>query len=312
MSDPLSPSGLTVEARDLSRWFGQKVAVSEVTCGFGPGVTGLLGPNGAGKTTLLRMLTGLIRPSDGEVRLLGVDPRSRPDVYRQVALVPEDETVHGFLTARQFVQFNATLQRLADPASAAGRALEQVELSEVADRRLATFSKGMRQRAKVAAMLVHEPHVLFLDEPLNGTDPVQRAHLMRLFVELGEQGKTVIVSSHVLGEVERMADRVIAMIDGRVAGAGTVPALRDAMSDIPRRLRVGCDRPRVLAAALVAHESVGGVTVEGEDLLGVEALDSEALGRALPRIAVDADVRLISVEPQDESLESTFRYLVSR
>lgn len=310
MSDVFSPSDRTVEARNLSRWFGQKVAVSEVSCGFGPGVTGLLGPNGAGKTTLLRMLTGLVRPSDGLVRLLGVDPRTRPSIYGKVAMVPEDEKVHGFLTATQFVRFNATLQGMEDPRSASVAALEQVGLSDVAHRHLATFSKGMRQRAKVAAMLVHDPQVLFLDEPLNGTDPVQRAHLIRLFVELGEQGKTVIVSSHVLGEVERMADRVIAMIDGRLAGAGTVSALRSAMSDIPRRVRVGCDRPRTFAAALLEHGSVGGVTVEGEDVLHVDVLDAVEFGRLLPRVAVDSDVRIVSVEPQDESLESTFRYLV--
>lgn len=305
-------AGFTVEAMNLSRWFGQKVAVSEVSCGFGPGVTGLLGPNGAGKTTLLRMLTGLVRPSDGAVRVLGVDPRTHPDVYRQVALVPEDEAVPGFLTARKFVGLNATLQGMEDPQSAADRALEQVGLSDVASRRLGTFSKGMRQRTKVAAMLVHGPRVLFLDEPLNGTDPVQRAHLMRLFADLGEQGKTVIVSSHVLGEVERMTDRVVAMIDGRLAGAGTIEALRSAMSDIPRRLMVGCDRPRRLAAALVGHASVGGVAVEGDDVLYVDALDSDSFGRVLPGIALDADVRLVSVAPQDESLESTFRYLVGR
>ena len=210
MSDPLSPSDLTVEARNLSRWFGQKVAVSEVTCGFGPGVTGLLGPNGAGKTTLLRMLTGLIRPSDGDVRLLGVDPRSRPGIYRQVALVPEDETVHGFLTARQFVHFNATLQRLADPASAADRALGQVELSEVADRRLATFSKGMRQRAKVAAMPVHEPHVLFLDEPTIGLDVVAQHNIQKFLKHYQEVRKiTILLTSHYMKDVAALCKRVV-------------------------------------------------------------------------------------------------------
>lgn len=312
MSDVVTPGNLTVEARDLSRWFGQKVAVSEVTCGFGPGVTGLLGPNGAGKTTFLRMLTGLVRPSGGTVSVLGADPRSHPDVYRKVALVPEDETIPGFLTAREFVRLNATLQHLDDRTGAADRALELVGLESVADRALATYSKGMRQRAKVASALVHDPDILFLDEPLNGTDPVQRAHLIGLFVELGAQGRTVIVSSHVLGEVERMADRVIAMIDGRLAGIGTVSALRDAMSDIPRKLRVECDRPRVLAAELVRNAAVGGVTVDGETALNVDVLDSDTFGRELAPTAVSMNVRLLSVEPRDESLESTFRYLVGR
>jgi len=309
VSDVVTPGNLTVEARDLSRWFGQKVAVSEVTCGFGPGVTGLLGPNGAGKTTLLRMLTGLVRPSAGIVTILGVNPRAESDVYRKVALVPEDEQVPGFLTAQEFVQFNATLQQLGDPAGAAARALDVVGLADVAGRDLSTFSKGMRQRAKVASALVHDPEVLFLDEPLNGTDPVQRAHLIGLFVGLGAQGKTVIVSSHVLGEVERMADRVVAMVDGRLAGVGTITALRNAMSDIPRKLRIECDQPRVLAGALIGRAYVGGVDVE-DSALNIDVLDSDAFGRELASIAVGTEVRLVSVEPRDESLESTFRYLV--
>jgi ABC-2 type transport system ATP-binding protein len=309
VNDVVTPSDLTVEARDLSRWFGQKVAVSEVSCGFGPGVTGLLGPNGAGKTTLLRMLTGLVRPSAGTVTILGTNPRTHPDVYAKVALVPEDEHVPGFLSAKEFVRFNATLQRLTDPMGAALRALDVVGLSDVASRNLSTFSKGMRQRAKVASALVHDPDIIFLDEPLNGTDPVQRARLIRLFVELGEQGKTVIVSSHVLGEVERMADRVVAMVDGRLAGVGTIAALRNAMSDIPRKLRVECDRPRVLAGALIERGYVGGVDVQ-DDALDVDVLDSDGFGKEIASLAVDTGVRLVSVEPRDESLESTFRYLV--
>jgi len=293
----------------VSRWFGQKVAVSEISAEFGAGVTGLLGPNGAGKTTLLRVLTGLIRASEGTVSVLGVDPRSDPSVYSRIALVPEDENVYSFLSAADFVAHNARLQRVADPDSAARRALEMVDLTDVANRKLAGFSKGMRQRAKVAAALVHEPEIVILDEPLNGTDPVQRAHLTRIFVEMGRQGRTVIVSSHVLHEVERMADRVIAMVDGRLAASGTVTALRAAMSDIPLQIRIDCDKPRHLAAALVEHDWVGGIRVE-ESSLHVRSLDAEQLGRALPGLAKNLQVRITRVDPEDESLESVFRYLV--
>ncbi|MDR9452177.1 MAG: ABC transporter ATP-binding protein [Acidimicrobiia bacterium] len=299
----------TVKLQGLSRWFGQKVAVSEITAEFGPGVTGLLGPNGAGKTTLLRVLTGLIRPSEGSVSVFGLDPRSDHSVYRRIALVPEDENVYGFLSAAEFVTYNARLQRMADPDGAARRALEMVDLTDVADRKLAGFSKGMRQRAKVAAALVHEPDIVILDEPLNGTDPVQRAHLTRVFVEMGRQGRTVIVSSHVLHEVERMADRVIAMVDGRLAASGTVPALRAAMSDIPLQIRIDCDRPRRLAAALVEHDWVGGINVEGATL-HIRSLDAEKLGRALPGLAQSLEIRITRIHPEDESLESVFRYLV--
>lgn len=299
----------TVTLGGVSRWFGQKVAVSEVTAEFGPGVTGLLGPNGAGKTTLLRVLTGLIRPSEGRVSVLGSDPRADSGIYRRIALVPEEENVYGFLSAAEFVAYNAVLQKVPDPPAAARRALALVDLTDVADRKLAGFSKGMRQRAKVAAALVHDPEVLILDEPLNGTDPVQRAHLTRMFVEMGDQGRTVIVSSHVLHEVERMANRVIAMVDGRLAASGTVPALRKAMSDIPLQIRIDCDRPRPLASALVGNEWVGGITVD-ESTLHVRALDTEQLGLALPALARRLDVRITRVDPEDESLESVFRYLV--
>ncbi len=299
----------TVTMQGVSRWFGQKVAVSEISAEFGPGVTGLLGPNGAGKTTLLRVLTGLIRASEGSVAVFGVDPRSDHEVYRRMALVPEDENVYSFLSATEFVAHNARLQGVTDPAGATQRALEMVDLTDVADRKLVGFSKGMRQRAKVAAALVHEPDVLILDEPLNGTDPVQRAHLTRIFVEMGRQGRTVIVSSHVLHEVERMADRVIAMVDGRLAASGTVHALRAAMSDIPLQIRIDCDQPRRLAAALVAHDWVGGISVEAASL-HVRSLDAEQLGRALPGLAKNLEIRITRVDPEDESLESVFRYLV--
>jgi ABC-2 type transport system ATP-binding protein len=285
------------------------VAVSEISAEFGAGVTGLLGPNGAGKTTLLRVLTGLIRPSEGSVAVFGSDPRSNHSVYRRIALVPEDENVYGFLSAAEFVVHNARLQKVADPDGAARRALEMVDLTDVADRKLAGFSKGMRQRAKVAAALVHEPDIVILDEPLNGTDPVQRAHLTRIFVEMGRQGRTVIVSSHVLHEVERMADRVIAMVDGRLAASGTVPALRAAMYDIPLQIRIDCDEPRRLAAALVENDWVGGINVE-DTSLHVRSLDAEQLGLALPGLAKGLDVRITRVDPEDESLESVFRYLV--
>ena len=302
-------TGPTVSVQSVSRWFGQKVAVSEISAEFGAGVTGLLGPNGAGKTTLLRVVTGLIRPSEGTASVFGSDPRSNPSVYSRIALVPEDENVYAFLSAAEFVTHNAQLQKMPDPSGAARRALEMVDLTDVADRKLAGFSKGMRQRAKVAAALVHDPEVLILDEPLNGTDPVQRAHLTRIFVDMGRAGRTVIVSSHVLHEVERMADRVIAMVDGRLAASGTVSALRSAMSDIPLQIRIDCDQPRRLAAALVEHEWVGGINVEATSL-HVRSLDAEQLGRALPGLAKGLDIRLTRVNPEDESLESVFRYLV--
>ena len=297
----------TIEVRDLSKWFGQKVAVSDLTCSFGPGVTGLLGPNGAGKTTLLRMVVGLLTPSTGTVTVLGRDPRRSPEVYRSLAMVPEEDAVYGFQTARQLVAYAAVLSG-ASPASV-DRAIATVTLGDAADRPISGFSKGMRQRAKVAAALVNDAPVLVLDEPLNGTDPVQRAHLIATFRRLGAEGRTVVVSSHVLAEVERMADRVLAIVDGKLAAAGDVAAIRRAMTDIPYRVRLEADDPRRLAAALVETGAVQSVTVGGR-ILTVETGDLTGLGSALAPLARSLGIRFTLFEPEDLSLESVFRYLV--
>jgi ABC-2 type transport system ATP-binding protein len=299
----------TVEVTGLSKWFGPKVAVSEVTIGFGPGVTGLLGPNGAGKTTLMRVIAGLQVPSQGTIAVLGKDPRVDPSVYQSMTLVPEDEAVYEHLTGRQFVELAARLARLDDPKGRAQEVLETVELTDAADRALGGYSKGMRQRAKVAAALVPEPEVLLLDEPLNGADPVQRAQLIRLFKELGAAGRTVIVSSHVLREVERMADRVIAMVDGRLAAVGSVATIRAAMTDKPRQVFVDCSDPRALASELIGTPNVIGVHVNGAQLM-VEAADAREVALRLPAMAVGRGVSVTRIEPADESLESVFRYLV--
>ena len=301
----------TVEISGVSKWFGTKVAVSKVSCSFGPGVTGLLGPNGAGKTTMLRMVTGLIRPSEGEVSVLGVWPRAKPSVYSEIGLVPEESAVYTHMTGREYVRYAAVLSKVDQPDSAADRAIAIVDLDEAADRKLEGYSKGMRQRAKVAAALVAEPDVLVLDEPLNGTDPVQRTRLIALFRRLGDEGRTVIVSSHILEEVERMSDRVLAIVDGRLAAAGDIGAIRRAMSDIPYRVRVETSRPRELAARLLEDAVVHGVAVE-DGVLVVETADLTALGHHISVAATQTDAVPTVFRPEDASLESVFRYLVGR
>jgi ABC-2 type transport system ATP-binding protein len=304
---PAQVDGPTIEVREVSKWFGQKVAVSDLTCSFGPGVTGLLGPNGAGKTTLLRMMVGLLSPSDGSVTVLGRNPRRSPAVYRSLAMVPEEDAVYGFQTARRFVGYAAALAGAG--RDAVERAIAVVGLQDAAGRPIAGFSKGMRQRAKVAAALVGDAPVLVLDEPLNGTDPVQRAHLIATFRDLAAEGRTLVVSSHVLAEVERMADRVLAMVDGKLAAAGDVAAIRRAMTDIPYRVRLEADDPRRLAAALVESDLVGSVTLQGR-MLTVETADLIGLGRSLAPLARALSIRFSLFEPEDLSLESVFRYLV--
>ena len=306
--DPAFVSDPTVIVSNVSVFFGQKVALSELSCSFGPGVTGLLGPNGAGKTTLMRAITGLLSVSGGQMWVAGGDPRRDRGVQSHLGLVPEDEAVPGGLTARDLARYRAALHSVAD-REAPDRWLAVVGLLDSADRPMDGFSKGMRQRAKVAAALVSNPSVLILDEPLNGADPVQRAALIRLFRQLGAQGRTVLVSSHVLYEVERLAERVMVLVRGRLAAAGDRRAIRDAMADRPRRVLVRADPPRVLASALAGHEAVGGVEVDG-DRLTVATSRAGDLAAALPALARGAGVRLWEVRPLDESLEALFRDLV--
>ncbi len=308
-TNPALVSDATIEVRGVSKWFGNKVAVSDVTCSFGPGITGLLGPNGAGKTTLLRMMMGLTSPSQGSVSMFGENPRRSPSVFKDVAFVPEDDAVYPFLTARQFVRYAANLTSSEITESAITAALGRVEMLDAADRPISDYSKGMRQRTKVAAALVHNPRVLVLDEPLNGTDPVRRASLIDLFKKLAAAGHTIVISSHVLQEVERLATRVIAMVDGKLAAAGDIHAIRAAMSDIPYQVRIDTDVPRRIAAALLSLDTVSGIDVSDSGLR-VETTDLSSVGNVLPRIASDLDARITRFEPVDESLESVFRYLM--
>lgn len=308
--DPALVADPTVEIGAVSVWFGPKVALSELTCSFGPGVSGLLGPNGAGKTTLMRAITGLIDVNEGSVRVRGRNPRRDRAVHADMALVPEDDAVPAGLTARQLTHYLADLHQVAE-RDAPEAALRTVDLLDVADRRVDTFSKGMRQRAKIAAALVTNPNVLVLDEPLNGADPLQRVQLIALFKQLGANGRTVIVSSHVLNEVERLADRVVVLVHGRLAAAGGHRAIRDAMDETPRHVLVRADDGRRLAAALVGLESVTGVTFDpARAELTVSTLQARELATALPVLAKAASVRLLEVRPLDDSLESLFRELV--
>jgi ABC-2 type transport system ATP-binding protein len=186
---------MSIELKNVSRWYGNVVAVNDVTMSIGPGVTGLLGPNGAGKSTIMHMIAGFLPPSRGELTVSGSHSWRNPDIYRIVGLVPERDSVYAFLTGEQFVLASAKLHELADPAAAAARAIDMLDMADAADRKVVTYSKGMRQRIKVAAALVHDPEILVLDEPFNGMDPRQRLHMMDLLDKLGSEGRTILFSS---------------------------------------------------------------------------------------------------------------------
>jgi ABC-2 type transport system ATP-binding protein len=294
-----------------SRWYGNVVAVNDISFSLGPGVTGLLGPNGAGKTTLLHMLAGLLRPSSGRVLVAGETAWRHPEIYRRVGLVPEREAVHAFLTGRQFVQLAARLQRLPDPAAAAARAIETVDLTASADRAVGTYSKGMRQRVKIAAALVHEPPVLLLDEPFNGMDPRQRLHMMDLLRSMARAGRTILFSSHILEEVERLADGILVIHAGRLAAAGDYREIRRLMTDRPHTFVIRSSDDRRLAAAFLSEPAVFGAELR-DDRLTIRVHEFGGFTRVVARVARDAGVRLFELAPTDDSLESVFAYLVSR
>jgi ABC-2 type transport system ATP-binding protein len=301
----------SLELDHVSRWYGNVVAVNDVSMRIGPGVTGLLGPNGAGKTTLIAMVAGFLAPSAGTVTLDGKPVWRNTEIYRIIGLVPEREASFGYLTGRQFVRANAELHRLSHPGTAVDRALATVEMTEPAERTIGTYSKGMRQRIKLAAALVHDPAVLLLDEPFNGVDPRQRMHLMGLLTRMGAEGRTVLFSSHILEEVEQIARHIEVVVAGRHAASGDFGAIRRLMTDRPNRYAIRSNDDRRLAAALMGLDSVRGVHLDTRKGVQVEVTDFGSFSVALPRLAQQEQISLHEVAPTDVSLESVFTYLVS-
>ena len=258
---PIDTAAIVVD--HVSRWYGNVVAVNDISFAVQPGVTGLLGPNGAGKTTLLHMTAGLLAPSAGSVRVDGQTAWRNPTIYRRVGLVPERESAWPFLTGREMVVANAVLHGLRDTDAASARAIAMVDLEDAADRRVGTYSKGMRQRIKMASALVHDPPVLILDEPFNGMDPRQRLHMFALLRRMADEGRTVLLSSHILEEVERVAESVLVIYAGRLAAAGDFRSLRKLMTDRPHVFSIRSSSDRQLGSLLLGEPSVFGVELEG-------------------------------------------------
>lgn len=304
------PPTSTVVATNVSKHFKGLVAVSDVSFSVQPGVTALLGPNGAGKSTLLRMLSGLSPCSQGSVWIAGGDPRTSAVVRRQIGIVPQQDGVFENDTVAGFVELSARLNGVPNPAAAARSAIETVELDPTMTKPLGAFSKGMRQRAKIASAIVHSPPVLFLDEPLNGLDPRQRRSMIDLFHRLGEEGRTVMVSSHILEEVERFGEQVLVIVNGRLAAQGSFHGIRSLMNDQPLRYRVTCGHGRYLSSHLLAKGLISGCRLYDEYSFELTTTDAVALKRGIAGTAKDINVRLLEVEPLDADLESVFRYLV--
>jgi ABC-2 type transport system ATP-binding protein len=301
----------TIRVENVSRWFGNIVAVSDISFSVGPGITGLLGPNGAGKSTILQMAAGFLQPSNGSVRVRGQSPWRNDKLYRYTGLVPEREAIYPFLTGYEFVLLNARLHKLPDAREATNRAIQMVDMEDAQHRATGGYSKGMKQRVKLAAALVHDPLLLLLDEPFNGVDPAQRLHMMDVLRDLAAAGRTIVFSSHILEDVERLADNVLVIVSGRLAASGDFHRIRRLMTDRPHTFVLRSSDNRRLAAALVETQSVKGVElIDGG--LSVRASDFGAFTLAVSAIARDSGVTLFEFVPSDQSLESVFSYLVNR
>jgi ABC-2 type transport system ATP-binding protein len=300
-----------IQLSAVSRWYGNVVAVNDITMSIGPGVTGLLGPNGAGKSTILHMIAGFLAPSKGTLTVRDKPTWQNTEIYRTLGLVPERDSVYAFLTGEQFVRATARLHKLPDEEAATRHALEMTDMTAAAGRRISTYSKGMRQRIKVAAALVHDPEILLLDEPFNGMDPRQRLHMMDLLAKLGAEGRVILFSSHILEEVEKLSGTIQVMVAGRLAASGDFRAIRRLMTSRPHVFNVRSSDDRRLAAALVGRPYTSAVELTGNGGLQVRTSDFGAFCAQIATITRDNGIALRELLPTDESLESVFGYLIS-
>ncbi len=301
-----------LECDAVTRWYGQVIGVNSVSCTIGPGVTGLLGLNGAGKSTLFKLMAGQLRPNKGRVLVMGHDLAKHRGLYRWIGFCPEQDALYESMSGREMLVYLLRLHGF-DPAEAARRAqsaLERTHLTDAADRPVGGYSKGMRQKVKLAQAMAHDPHVLFLDEPFNGMDPVSRHESMELIRQLGAEGKTVLVSSHILHEVEQMTSTILLIQNGRILAEGHIADIRELIERHPHRVRIECEAPRRLAAELIGSDDVQGVRVESDRSLVAETILPRRFFARLPKVALEEETRIRAYETLDDSLESLFEYLV--
>ncbi len=304
-----------MELIGVSKWYGQVIGLNNLTLTIPQGVSGLLGPNGAGKSTLLQLVTGQLRPSQGEVRVLGRTVWNNPGLNHFIGLCPEQDAFYEWMTGWDFLHTCARLSGLgrAEAREATAQALELVGMTEHMGRAIRGYSKGMRQRTKLAQALVHDPEVLFLDEPLTGTDPVARRDLMDIIARLGQEGKSVVVSSHVLHEVQAVTPNIILLNHGRLVAQGNVREIRDLIDKYPHRIVLICANYRALAAKVVGFEDVEGVKMLPKERgVLVETRAPDAFYSRLPRLSLEDGTAIQEVYSDDDNLEAVFRYLVNQ
>ncbi len=296
----------------VSKWYDQVIGLNEISLAIDGGVTGVLGPNGAGKSTLFKLLMGRLKPSQGSVRLFGEDPWVNPAPYRRIGYVSESERMYDWMTALDFVSTLARLHGMTREESIdrAEHVLNFVGLSDVQNKEIGKYSKGMRQRVKIAHALVNDPDLIILDEPLHGCDPIARTSIMSVIRELGSQGKTVLVSSHILEEIERITEQIVILNEGRLLALGNLHAIRGLLDKHPHRILLTCDDPRKLAGKFIAEDPVYGVRFPNEGQLEIQTNDLSAAHNILPRVISDSGVSVESIDNPDDNLEALLGYLI--
>jgi len=302
-----------VKMTELSKWYGQVIGVNDITLSIGPGVTGLLGPNGAGKSTLLKLMVGQLKPSRGSLSVLDEPTWNNPNLNRRIGYCPEQDAFYDKMTGFEFVVNLARLTGYSkhEAEERALNVIEIVDLLENKDKKIGAYSKGMRQRIKLAQSLVHSPELLFLDEPLNGMDPIGRRSTIRLVKELDANGKSVIVSSHILHEIEAMTDNVLLITNGRIRAEGNVHEIRELIDEHPHNVHINCDKPRLLASILIEYDDIASVKLNiADDALVIETVRPDDLYSRLPEIVLENDIKVEKLYSPDDNLQAVFRYLV--
>ena len=308
----MSSESPAVVLESVSKWYGEVIGVNDVSLAIDGGVTGVLGPNGAGKSTMFKLLLGRLKPNQGSVRLFGIDPCESTAPFRRVGYVSETEPLYEWMTGLDFVSTMARLHGMTreEATDRAEHVLDFVGLSDVRHKEVGKYSKGMRQRVKIAHALVHDPDLIILDEPLHGCDPLARTSIMSVIRELGNRGKTVIVSSHILEEIERITEQIVILHNGRLLALGNLHAIRGLLDKHPHRILIETESPRELAKAFISREPVYGVRFPDKGYLEIQTSNLSAAHSILPQVIVDSGVKVRSVENPDDNLESLLGYLV--
>jgi ABC-2 type transport system ATP-binding protein len=311
---PLETAAPSIRLQNVSRWYGEVLGINKVTVDIYPGITGLVGPNGSGKSTLMNLICGLLWPGQGSITVLGQPASSHPDWRRCVGYCTQVDHFYENFTGREFIEALLALrgQGRAWARRAAAEALERVHLSPDRDRKIRAYSKGMRQRVKIALAIAHQPEVLVLDEPFNGLDPVGRHEMMNLFAEYAREGRTILISSHILHEIDRLTHRILMMSNGYVMAEGEVHQVRDLLRNHPFQVFVQCRDPRRLAALLLEHESVSRVTIEDETSLSLATRDPDRFYLLLNDLILRERIELERVSLADENVQSIYDYLAGR